>query len=50
MDEWFETAVDKYSRKVRLKPSAREYLIFLKEHGISLELQLPCPGCLPNLR
>ncbi|MGI6621234.1 MAG: HAD family hydrolase [Bacillota bacterium] len=46
MDEWFETAVDKYSRKVRLKPSAREYLIFLKEHGIKLGTATSLPRML----
>ena len=49
MEEWFQMAIDRYSTEVRLKPYAKEYLLFLKERGIKLEPQPLCLGAWLNL-
>jgi len=46
MEEWFQMAIDRYSTEVRLKPYAKEYLLFLKERGIKLGTATSLPRSL----
>ena len=39
--EWYQMATDAYANQVQLKPSAEEYLRYLKNGGSRLELQHP---------
>jgi beta-phosphoglucomutase-like phosphatase (HAD superfamily) len=52
MAEWNGMAIDEYSHHVRLKPYAKEYLLFLKELGIKLGTATALPKVLyePVLR
>lgn len=52
MEEWNRMAIDEYSHHVRLKPHAKEYLLFLKELGIKLGTATALPKVLyePVLR
>lgn len=36
IDEWNRMAIDEYSNHVQLKPHAKEYLLFLKDHDVKL--------------
>ena len=52
--EWTEMAIEEYSRHVKLKPCAREYLLALKESGVKLAVATALPEylyrpCLENL-
>src|SRR5690554_6721296 len=50
--EWNKRAMEKYSYDVPLKPHAKEYLLFLKTHGIKLGTATALPKVLyePALR
>lgn len=44
--DWNRMAVDEYSHRIRLKPHAKEYLLFLKEHGVRLGTATALPRAL----
>ena len=48
MDEWFKMDIDKNSHQVRLKPNAKEYLLFLKGRGIKLGTASSLPRVLAD--
>ncbi|HHX10466.1 MAG TPA: HAD family phosphatase [Firmicutes bacterium] len=48
MKEWFQMAIDRYSTEVRLKPNAKEYLLFLKERGIKIGTATSLPRSLSD--
>lgn len=42
IEEWYQMAVDAYTKEVELKPFAKEYLLFLKEQGVKLGIATSC--------
>ncbi len=46
ISEWNRMAIDEYSHRVPLKPHAKEYLLFLKNHGIKLGTATALPRVL----
>ena len=44
--EWKDMAIDEYSNHIRLKPNAKEYLLFLKAQGIKLGVATSLPEAL----
>ena len=44
--DWNRMAIDEYSRRIRLKPHAREYLLFLKGRGVRLGTATALPRAL----
>ena len=44
--DWNRMAIDEYSRRIRLKPHAKEYLLFLKGRGVRLGTATALPRAL----